>query len=80
MLKKYLPVGIGATVVRLVPGTGSAGAGPVAGAGWLRTGRVYADELAVGSSGTGTEPGDGSDRSLASSARTLASSARTLAS
>ena len=70
MLKKYLPVGIGATVVRLVPGTGSAGAGPGAVAGWLPTGRVYADELAVG---TGTEPGDGSDRSLASSDRSLAS-------
>ena len=48
MLKKYLPVGIAATggpVVRLVPGTGSAGPGP--GAGWLPTGRVYADELTL---------------------------------
>ena len=73
MLKKYLPVGIGATgipVVRLVPGTGFAAAVPGAVAG-----RVYADELPVGSSGTGTEPGDGSARTLASSAHTSASSA-----
>ena len=52
MLKKYLPVGIGAT---WVPGTGSVGGG----GGGLPTGRVYVDELAVGSSGAGMEPGDG---------------------